>query len=135
MPLPDLVPQRGYIISNADDAGARDSVKGLQHPVFTFAVQDRTADCVADNVSFFDGCPVFDVVIHGEVYAHVELKIPRQAQHPQHAGSGVGSVCAGSARRGGIPWAGDLPRRRPPHGAQGDISWGGGLRRLRPPSR
>ena len=28
----DLVPQRGYIISNADDAGARDSVKGLQHP-------------------------------------------------------------------------------------------------------
>ncbi len=40
-------------------------VKGLQHPVFTFAVQDRTADCVADNVSFFDGCPVFDVVIHG----------------------------------------------------------------------
>ena len=72
----DLVPQRGYIISNADDAGARDSVKGLQHPVFTFAVQDRTADCVADNVSFFDGCPVFDVVIHGEVYAHVELKIP-----------------------------------------------------------
>ena len=26
----DLVPQRGYIISNADDAGARDSVKGLQ---------------------------------------------------------------------------------------------------------
>ena len=72
----DLVPQRGYIISNADDAGARDSVKGLRHPVFTFAVQDRTADCVADNVSFFDGCPVFDVVIHGEVYAHVELKIP-----------------------------------------------------------
>ena len=72
----DLVPQRGYIISNADDAGARDSVKGLQHPVFTFAVQDRTADCVADNVSFFDGSPVFDVVIHGEVYAHVELKIP-----------------------------------------------------------
>jgi len=39
----DLVPQRGYIISNADDAGARDSVKGLRHPVFTFAVQDRTA--------------------------------------------------------------------------------------------
>lgn len=27
----DLVPQRGYIISNADDAGARDSVKGLRH--------------------------------------------------------------------------------------------------------
>ena len=39
-------------------------------------MQDRPADCVADNVSFFDGCPVFDVVIHGEVYAHVELKIP-----------------------------------------------------------
>ena len=102
----DLVPQRGYIIANADDAGARDSVKGLQHPVFTFAVQDRTADCVADNVSFFDGCPVFDVVIHGEVYAHVELQIPGKHNILNALAAAVGRLCAGSARRGGIPWAG-----------------------------
>ena len=39
----DLVPQRGYVIANADDQGARDAVAGLSHPVFTFSLADRTA--------------------------------------------------------------------------------------------
>ena len=71
-----LVPQRGYIIVNSDDEGARESVRGLDHPVFTFSVKDRGADCYADNVSFFDGCGDFDVVIGGVVYAHVSLHVP-----------------------------------------------------------
>lgn len=71
----DLVPQRGYIISNADDPGACEAVKGLSHPVFTFGIADPDADCTAHNVAFHDGCPTFDVVIHGETYAHVELHI------------------------------------------------------------
>ena len=71
-----LVPQRGYIIANADDEGAREAVKGLSHPVFTFSVRDRGADCYADNVSFFDGYGDFDVVINGVTYAHVSLHVP-----------------------------------------------------------
>ena len=71
----DLVPQRGYIISNADDPGAREAVKGLSHPVFTFGIADPDADCTAHNVAFHDGCPTFDVVIRGETYAHDELHI------------------------------------------------------------
>ena len=71
----DLVPQRGYIISNAEDPGAREAVKGLSHPVFTFGIADPDADCTAHNVAFHDGCPTFDVVIRGETYAHVELHI------------------------------------------------------------
>ena len=71
----DLVPQRGYIISNADDPGAREAVKGLSHPVFTFGIADPDADCTAHNVAFHDGCPTFDVVIRGETYAHIELHI------------------------------------------------------------
>ncbi len=71
----DLVPQRGYIISNADDPGAREAVKGLSHPVFTFGIADPDADCTAHNVAFHDGCPTFDVVIRGETYVHVELHI------------------------------------------------------------
>ena len=71
----DLVPQRGYIISNADDPGAREAVKGLSHPVFTFGIADPDADCTAHNVAFHDGGPTFDVVIRGETYAHVELHI------------------------------------------------------------
>ena len=71
-----LVPQRGYVIANADDEGAREAVKGLDHPVFTFSVKDRGADCYADNVSFFDGYGDFDVVIGGVPYAHVSLHVP-----------------------------------------------------------
>ena len=71
----DLVPQRGYIISNADDPGAREAVKGLSHPVFTFGIADPDADCTAHNVAFHDGCPTLDIVIRGETYAHVELHI------------------------------------------------------------
>ena len=71
----DLVPQRGYVIVNGDDAGAMDSVKGLSHPVFTFSVRDGGADCRADNVAFHDGCGEFDVMIHGEFYAHIALAV------------------------------------------------------------
>ena len=71
----DLVPQRGYVIVNGDDAGAMDSVKGLSHPVFTFSVRDGDADCRADNVAFHDGCGEFDVMIHGEFYAHIALAV------------------------------------------------------------
>ena len=49
---------------------------GLSHPVFTFSLADRTADCYARDVAFFDGCASFDVMIHGELYAHVDLHIP-----------------------------------------------------------
>ena len=69
-----LVPEKGYVISNADDPGARAAVKGLAHPVFTFGL-DNPADCTADHIVYNGGYPSFDVVIHGTVYAHVELKI------------------------------------------------------------
>ena len=71
-----LVPERGFIIANADDEGAREAIKGLTHPVFPFSVKDRSADCYADNVSFFDGYGDFDVVINGLTYTHVSLHVP-----------------------------------------------------------
>ena len=71
-----LVPERGFIIANADDEGAREAVKGLTHPVFTFSVKDRSADCYADNVSFFDGFGDFDIIVCGHHYAHVSLRVP-----------------------------------------------------------
>ena len=71
----DLVPQRGFVIANADDSGAMAAVKGLAHPVFTFSVRDDGADCRAENVAFHDGCGEFDVMIHGKFYAHVALAV------------------------------------------------------------
>ena len=70
----DLVPAGGAIIANADNQGAMDSVAGLNHPVFTFGL-DRPADCTAANLHEEDGHPVFDVMIHGEKYAHVTLSV------------------------------------------------------------
>lgn len=72
-----LVPAgTGRVVVNLDDEGARAAVEGLDRPVFTYSVRDRSADCCADNVAFFDGFGAFDVVIRGQCYAHVALHVP-----------------------------------------------------------
>ena len=68
-----LVPQSGYVIANADNQGAMESVAGIEHGVLTFGL-DHAADCTARNLSE-NGAPVFDVYVHGEKYAHVELQV------------------------------------------------------------
>ena len=70
----ELVPKAGHIIVNADNQGAMDSVRELPHPVFTFGL-DHPADCTAANVQDVDGAPSFDVMIRGELYAHVTLHV------------------------------------------------------------
>ena len=68
-----LVPEGGHIVANADDPGAMEALAGL--PLFTFALRAQGADCRAERILFTNGLPSFDVVIHGERYAHVELQI------------------------------------------------------------
>lgn len=70
-----LVPEDGFVIANADDAGAREAVKALPHKVFTFGLATDGVDCTAANLTFNAGKPEFDVVIHGETYAHVALQV------------------------------------------------------------
>ena len=70
-----LVPENGYVVVNADDQGAMDSVKGIDHDIFTFGFRSENADCRAENIAFHDGFPSFDVVVRGEFYAHVELQV------------------------------------------------------------
>ena len=69
-----LVPTAGHIIVNADNAGAMESVAGLEHPVFTFGL-DHPADCTAANLADAEGAPDFDILVHGEFYAHVTLHV------------------------------------------------------------
>ena len=69
-----LVPPAGHVIVNADNQGAMDSVQGLEHPILTFGLE-RPADCTASNLHEEDGLPVFDVLIHGQPYAHVTLHV------------------------------------------------------------
>ena len=70
----DLVPEAGFIVANADNEGAMTSVAGLDKTVFTFGLE-QPADCTAANLTTVHGRPTFDIVIHGEVYAHVTLKV------------------------------------------------------------
>lgn len=70
----ELVPAAGHIIVNADNQGALDSVAGLSHPILTFGL-DHTADCTAANLTEGDGAPSFDVLVRGELYAHVDLQV------------------------------------------------------------
>ena len=66
-----LVPAGGHVVANADNAGARDAVDGLK--AFTFGLE-READCTAANLEE-KGRPVFDILVRGERYAHVELSV------------------------------------------------------------
>lgn len=68
----ELVPSGGSVIINADNAGARDIAHGLD--AFTFGLESG-AECTAVNLREDGGYPVFDIHIHGEFYAHAELRV------------------------------------------------------------
>ena len=68
----ELVPADGRIVANADDINAMDALEGL--PLFTFGCHEG-ADCQARNLTWSHGRPDFDVVIHGEVYTHLRLRV------------------------------------------------------------
>ena len=70
----ELVPPTGHVIACADNAGAMDAVANLSRPVFTYGL-DRDADCTAAILKDTEGTPSFDIVIHGEAYAHVRLHV------------------------------------------------------------
>jgi len=71
----ELVPERGHVVANRDDAGARVTLVGLDRPVFWFSLNDETADCRAANLAWNNGLPSFDVVVRGETYARVSLNV------------------------------------------------------------
>jgi UDP-N-acetylmuramate--alanine ligase len=70
----ELVPAAGHVIVNADNAGAMDSVADLSRPVFTFGL-DHAADCTAADLQDVDGAPSFDILMRGQLYAHVTLQV------------------------------------------------------------
>ena len=70
----ELVPAAGSVVVNADNASAMEAVAGLDRSVLTFGL-DHPADCTAVNLREENGFPAFDVVIRGETYAHVALRV------------------------------------------------------------
>ena len=68
----ELTPKDGYIVANADDANAMDALRGL--PLFTFGVNTE-ADCQVKNLTWDHGRPDFDVVVDGELFTHLSLRV------------------------------------------------------------
>jgi UDP-N-acetylmuramate--alanine ligase len=71
----DLVPERGHVVANMDNANTMDALKGYAGSVATYSVHNEQAFCHAKNIVFEKGLPSFDVVISGEHYAHVSLQV------------------------------------------------------------
>ncbi|MEA4815221.1 MAG: UDP-N-acetylmuramate--L-alanine ligase [Oscillospiraceae bacterium] len=71
-----LVPDNGSIIANMDDANTMDALRDLGRKVLTFGVKSESADFRAVNITHSNGCPVFDILAHDKIYAHIALRIP-----------------------------------------------------------
>ena len=67
-----LVPPEGRVVANADNPGTMDALRGL--PLFTFGCVPE-ADCRAENLTWNRGRPDFDVVVGGDLYAHLSLRV------------------------------------------------------------
>ncbi len=71
----ELAPADGHVVANWDNANVGQTLEGLQRPCLTFSLTDPLARCRAENLAWERGLPEFDIVIHGERYAHVKLQV------------------------------------------------------------
>ena len=70
----DLVPERGTIVANCEDANTMHTLEGETRPVLTFGVE--RGDVHGANLVWEKGRPSFDVIFRGEKFAHVTLAVP-----------------------------------------------------------
>lgn len=70
----DKVPPEGLIVANRDDENTMRTLAGETRPILTFGLNEGGVH--AGNLIWTHGLPTFDVIFHGEVFTHVELKVP-----------------------------------------------------------
>ena len=69
-----LVPERGCVVANLDDANTMDCVNELGRTVVTFGLE--RGDVHAADLTWENGYAAFDVVYQGEKYTRVSLSVP-----------------------------------------------------------
>ena len=69
-----LVPDHGFVVADRDDPNTMDALKGIDRKVVTFGVEE--GDVHTANLTWTNGYASFDVMAHGETFAHVELSVP-----------------------------------------------------------
>ena len=70
----DLVPEGGRIIANRDDENTMHTLAGETRPVTTFGLEE--GDVHATGLTWSKGLPSFDIILRGERFAHVSLRVP-----------------------------------------------------------
>ena len=70
-----LVPADGMVIANRDDANTMDALKDLDRPMITFGLTPE-ADVQAVNIVPHGAQTDFDVLHHGKLFAHLQLRVP-----------------------------------------------------------
>jgi UDP-N-acetylmuramate--alanine ligase len=70
----ELVPENGYVVADLDDPNTMDTLAGLERQMVTFGLE--AGDVHAEHLTWVNGYGTFDVVVHGEFFAHVELSVP-----------------------------------------------------------
>ncbi len=68
-------PEKGLVVTNADDIHAMEAVQGIDRKILTFGVAE-TADVRPENITIENGYYRFDVTAEGQFYTHVELSVP-----------------------------------------------------------
>ncbi len=68
-------PENGLVITNADDMHAMQAVEGVNRKILTFGVSEN-ANVRPENIVIQNGYYRFDVMVDGQLYAHVELSVP-----------------------------------------------------------
>lgn len=71
----ELVPEGGFVVVNADDAGAMETMQGFKRDFFRFSIEDSSAPCHAENLVWEQGLPRFTIVMEGKPYAQVALRV------------------------------------------------------------
>ena len=93
-----LVPEdRGWVVVNGDNAHAMEAVRDCGRETLVFSRDSDRADCYARNLTWEKGLPRFDIMIHGEKYAHAELKVGGE----HNVSNALAAACASWAL--GIP--------------------------------
>ena len=70
-----LVPADGTIIANLDDENTMDALKPLGRELFTFGMSS-SADVWPENITRVGAGSEFDVMVRGELFTHVSLRVP-----------------------------------------------------------
>lgn len=89
-----LVPEDGHIIANADDENTMDTLKPLGRKLFTFGLGSY-ADVSAENIVRKGAQSEFDVMLKGEFFAHVSLRVPGLHNIKNALAASAAAICLG----------------------------------------